>query len=45
MSARETLVERFAAGGALLVYATDGLTPDREQARTGPGEWSIAATG
>jgi uncharacterized damage-inducible protein DinB len=42
MSARETLIDRFAAGGALLVYATDGLTPEKEQARPGPGAWSIA---
>ena len=42
MSARETLIDRFAAGGALLVYATDALTLEKEQARPGPGTWSIA---
>jgi len=42
MSAHETLIDRFAAGGALLVYAADGLTPEKEEARPGPGTWNIA---
>jgi hypothetical protein len=42
MSARESLIDRFAAGGAVLVYAAGGLTPELEQARPGPGLWSIA---
>jgi hypothetical protein len=42
MNAREILIDRFAAGGALLVYATDGLTLEKEQARPGPGTWTIA---
>jgi uncharacterized damage-inducible protein DinB len=36
------LVERFAAGGPILVYATAGLSPEHEQARPGPGAWSLA---
>jgi uncharacterized damage-inducible protein DinB len=36
------LVERFSAGGSLLAYAAGGLTPEQEQAKPGPGEWSIA---
>jgi uncharacterized damage-inducible protein DinB len=35
-------VERYAAGGSLLAYATAGLTRDQETARPGPGNWSIA---
>jgi hypothetical protein len=42
MSAQESLIDRFAAGGAVLVYAAGGLTPEQEQARPGPGQWSIA---
>jgi hypothetical protein len=38
----EEVLERFAAGGAVLAYAAGGLTPQHEQARPGPGAWSIA---
>ena len=37
-----SVIERYAAGGALLAYAAQGLTPDQETARPGPGLWSIA---
>lgn len=41
--ARSTpLIDRYAAGGAILGYAIAGLTPDQETARPGPGAWSIA---
>ncbi len=36
------LVDRYAAGGPLLSYATAGLTPEQAAARPGPGAWSIA---
>ena len=36
------LVDRYAAGGSLLGYATSGLTPEQAAARPGPGAWSIA---
>lgn len=36
------IVERYAAGGPLLSYAAQGLTREQEQARPGPGTWSIA---
>jgi hypothetical protein len=42
MSAAESLIDRFAAGGPVLVYATAGLSREQEQARPGPGDWSIA---
>lgn len=42
MNAIETVLERFANGPALLIHATSGLTPEQEQARPGPGAWSIA---
>src|SRR4051794_25078065 len=42
MSALESLIDRYAAGGSLLVYAAGSLTPDQERARAGPGGWSIA---
>jgi uncharacterized damage-inducible protein DinB len=41
-SSLTTLIDRFAAGGPLLTYATTGLTREQEQARPGPGAWSIA---
>ena len=41
-AAIESLIDRFAAGGAILVYAVAGLTASQEQARPGPGAWSIA---
>ncbi|MBX6313546.1 MAG: DinB family protein [Isosphaeraceae bacterium] len=36
------VVDRYAAGGPLLAYATSGLTPEQEKAHPGPGAWSIA---
>jgi hypothetical protein len=42
MSALESLIDRYAAGGPLLVYAAGRLTPELERARPGPGAWSIA---
>jgi uncharacterized damage-inducible protein DinB len=41
MSANE-VVERYAAGGPLLLYAVAGLTQEQVVARPGPGAWSIA---
>ena len=35
-------IDRYAAGPELLRYAAQGLTPEQEQARPGPGAWSIA---
>jgi uncharacterized damage-inducible protein DinB len=35
-------IERYAAGGPLLIYAASGLTPEQETARPGPGRWSVA---
>jgi uncharacterized damage-inducible protein DinB len=35
------IVDRYAAGGPLLSYATQGLTRPQETARPGPGAWSI----
>jgi uncharacterized damage-inducible protein DinB len=42
MSNLDSLIDRFAAGGPVLVYATSDLTPEQEQTRPGPGNWSIA---
>src|SRR3954452_23514738 len=42
MTALETLIDRYAAGGSVLVYAAGNLTPEQERARPGPGDWSIA---
>ena len=42
MSALSSLIDRYASGGAVLVYAVTNLTPEQEQARPGPGAWSIA---
>jgi uncharacterized damage-inducible protein DinB len=36
------LVERFASGGPIFCYAVAGLTHEHEQARPGPGGWSMA---
>lgn len=36
-----SLIDRFAAGGALLAYAVTGLSAEQEQARPGAGAWSI----
>src|SRR3954453_6588207 len=35
-------IDRYAAGPELLRYAAQGLTPEQQQARPGPGAWSIA---
>jgi hypothetical protein len=42
MNALEALIDRYAAGGAVLTYAASGLTLELEIARPGPGAWSIA---
>ena len=42
MSAHESLINRYAAGGAILAYAVQGLSGEQKQARPGPGAWSIA---
>jgi DinB superfamily len=42
MSRIVSVIDRYAAGGTLLVYATSGLTREHETARVGPGTWSIA---
>jgi uncharacterized damage-inducible protein DinB len=42
MSALESLIDRFAAGASVLVYAAGNLTPEQERAHPGPGDWSIA---
>lgn len=36
------VIARYAGGGPLLAYAVADLNPDQEQARPGPGKWSIA---
>jgi uncharacterized damage-inducible protein DinB len=36
------LIDRYAAGGPMLMYAASGLTPEQEMAHPGPGAWSIA---
>ena len=38
---RLPLIERYAAGGPLLAYATSGLTAEQADARPGPGAWSL----
>ena len=38
----DPVIDRYAAGGALLVYATSNLSPALETPPTGPGTWSIA---
>ncbi len=40
--ATEALIGRYSAGAEILLYATQQLTRDQEQARPGPGSWSIA---
>ena len=42
MSRIDSVIDRYAAGGPLLVYATSGLAPEHETARVAPGTWSIA---
>ena len=41
MNAAHALIDRYAAGGALLAHATSELTPAQAVARPGPGTWSI----
>lgn len=36
------LIDRYASGGEILAYATQGLSREQLQARPGPGVWSIA---
>ncbi len=38
----EGLIARYASGAEILVYATQQLTREQEQARPGPGQWSLA---
>jgi uncharacterized damage-inducible protein DinB len=38
----DPIIDRYSAGGALLSYATSGLSREHETARVGPGTWSIA---
>lgn len=38
----QALIDRYASGGAILAYAIADLTPEQENARPGPGAWSIA---
>ena len=42
MSRMGPLIDRYAAGGPLLVYATSGLAREHETPPTTPGNWSIA---
>jgi hypothetical protein len=42
MSNIDPVIDRYAAGGPLLSYATSGLTHEHATARPGPGAWSIA---
>jgi len=42
MSRIAPVIDRYAAGGTLLVYATSGLTRAHETTRAAPGTWSIA---
>lgn len=38
----QDLITKFAAGGPLVAYAASHLSREQEQARPGPGQWSIA---
>jgi uncharacterized damage-inducible protein DinB len=38
----DPLLTRYVAGGPTLAYAVADLSPEHEQARPGPGDWSIA---
>ncbi len=42
MSALESMIDRYAIGGAILGYAAGGLSPEHTHTRTAPGTWSIA---
>ncbi|MHC5539204.1 DinB family protein [Singulisphaera rosea] len=41
-SGTTSVIDRYAEGAPLLLYAISGLTREHELARPGPGEWSIA---
>ncbi len=41
MTALELLIERYALGGSVLLYAVHGLSAEQASARPGPGAWSI----
>lgn len=36
------LIERYASGGPILMYAVSGLTHEQGLAHPGPGDWSVA---
>jgi hypothetical protein len=40
--ALKPLIDRYAAGSEILVYATQQLSRDQETTRVGPGEWTVA---
>jgi hypothetical protein len=42
MKHRDSVIDRYAAGGPLLVYATSGLAPELATIRIGPGRWCVA---
>ena len=42
MAVSPDVIDRYARGPELLAYAAQGLTPEQQQARPGPGAWSIA---
>jgi uncharacterized damage-inducible protein DinB len=44
MSASKDLIDRYAAGGPLLLYAVSGVSPGQEKASPGPGagSWTLA---
>ena len=42
MSRMGPMIDRYATGGPLLVYATSGLAPEHETTPAAPGTWSIA---
>src|SRR3954470_7058172 len=42
MAFSSAVIDRYENGPELLRYASQGLTPEQEQARPGPGAWSIA---
>jgi hypothetical protein len=42
MKHRDSVIDRYAAGGPLLLYATAGLAPEHATTRIGPGRWCIA---
>lgn len=42
MSGTDDVIGRFEAASSVLSYAVSGLSPEQEQAKPGPGAWSIA---